>query len=99
MVGLYLIISSYDLDDSMIDLDELLRITGAIILVDVSVLELFKPDNLPERVSLSTETAPPGGVTSLTGERRGGVDDLALRHLRSSMILWRSSRSWSHSRR
>jgi hypothetical protein len=59
MVGLYLIVSSYDLDDSMIDLDELLGITGAIILVDVSVLELFKPDNLPERGSLSTETAPP----------------------------------------
>jgi hypothetical protein len=32
----------------MIDLDELLEIAGAIILVDVSVLELFWPDNLSE---------------------------------------------------
>jgi hypothetical protein len=32
----------------MIDLDELLGITGAIILVDVSSLELFWPNNLPE---------------------------------------------------
>jgi hypothetical protein len=33
------------------------------------------------------------GVTSLTEEPRGGVDDLALRHLLLSMLLWRSSRS------
>jgi hypothetical protein len=32
----------------MIDLDELLKIAGAIILVDVSGIELFWPDNLPE---------------------------------------------------
>jgi hypothetical protein len=32
---LYPIVSSYSLDDSMVDLDELLRIAGAIILVDV----------------------------------------------------------------
>jgi hypothetical protein len=32
----------------MVDLDELLMITGAIILIDVSDLELFWPDNLPE---------------------------------------------------
>jgi hypothetical protein len=32
----------------MIDLDELLKIAGAIILVDVSDIELFWPDNLPE---------------------------------------------------
>jgi hypothetical protein len=38
------------------------------------------------------------GVTSLAGERRGGVDDLALRHLRSSITLRRSSQSWSYSR-
>jgi hypothetical protein len=32
----------------MVDLDELLRIARAIILVDVSDLELLWPDNLPE---------------------------------------------------
>jgi hypothetical protein len=32
----------------MVDLDEFLRIVGAIILVDVSGLELIWPDNLPE---------------------------------------------------
>jgi ABC-type phosphate transport system auxiliary subunit len=32
----------------MIDLDELLKIVGAIILVDVSGIELFWPDNLPK---------------------------------------------------
>jgi hypothetical protein len=32
----------------MVDLDELLMIAGAIILIDVSDLELFWPDNLPE---------------------------------------------------
>jgi hypothetical protein len=32
----------------MVDLDELLRIAGAIILVDVSGLKLFWPENLPE---------------------------------------------------
>jgi hypothetical protein len=41
----------------------------------------------------------PDGVTSLTGERRGGVDDLFLRRIRSSMKLWRSSRSRPYSRR
>jgi hypothetical protein len=43
-----LIVSSYGLDDSMVELDQLLRIAGAIILVDVLGLELFWPDNLPE---------------------------------------------------
>jgi hypothetical protein len=32
----------------MVDLDELLRIAGAIILVDVLDLEFIWPDNLPE---------------------------------------------------
>jgi hypothetical protein len=32
----------------MVDLDEFLRIVGAIILVDVPGLDLFWPDNLPE---------------------------------------------------
>jgi hypothetical protein len=32
----------------MVDLDEFLGIVGAIILVDVSGLELIWPDNLPE---------------------------------------------------
>jgi hypothetical protein len=35
----------------MVDLDELLRIAGPIILVDVFGLELLCPDNLPERWS------------------------------------------------
>jgi hypothetical protein len=32
----------------MVALDEFLRIVGAIILIDVSGLELIWPDNLPE---------------------------------------------------
>jgi hypothetical protein len=32
----------------MVDLDELLRIAGAIILVDTPGLEFIWPDNLPE---------------------------------------------------
>jgi hypothetical protein len=43
----------------MVDLDELLGIAGAIILVDVPGLEFIYPDNLPERWSQSTKTAPP----------------------------------------
>jgi hypothetical protein len=43
----------------MIDLDELLGITGAIILVDVFSLELFWSNNLPEWWSQSTKIAPP----------------------------------------
>jgi hypothetical protein len=35
----------------MIDLDELLGIAGPVILVDVSYLELFWPDNLSEQWS------------------------------------------------
>jgi hypothetical protein len=31
----------------------------------------------------------PEGVTPLVGERRGVVGNLALRHLRPSMTLWR----------
>jgi ABC-type phosphate transport system auxiliary subunit len=43
----------------MVDLDELLRIVGVIILVDVLGLKFIWPDILPERGSQSTETAPP----------------------------------------
>jgi hypothetical protein len=43
----------------MIDLDELLRIAGPVILIDLSSFELLWLDNLPERWSQSTETAPP----------------------------------------
>jgi hypothetical protein len=43
----------------MIDLDEFLVIVGSIILVDVRMLELLWPDDLPEWWSQSTETAPP----------------------------------------
>jgi hypothetical protein len=58
-VGLYSTVSSYGLDDSMVDLNELLRITGAIILVDMSGLEFIWPDNLPEQWSQTMEIAPP----------------------------------------
>jgi hypothetical protein len=57
--GLYLFISSCGLNDSMVDLDELLGIAGTIILVDMPDLEFFWLDNLPERWSQSTETTPP----------------------------------------
>jgi hypothetical protein len=48
IVGLYLIVSSSGLDDCMIDLDELLRIAGPVILVDVPDLEFLWPNNLPK---------------------------------------------------
>jgi ABC-type phosphate transport system auxiliary subunit len=41
----------------MVDLNELLRIAGAIILVDVSGLEFFWPDNLTDSWRQSTEIA------------------------------------------
>jgi hypothetical protein len=40
-------------------MDELLRIVGSIILVDVPGLEFLWPDNLPKRWSQSTKIAPP----------------------------------------
>jgi hypothetical protein len=40
----------------------------------------------------------PDGITSPARDHRGGVADLALRCLQSSMMLWRSSRSWPLSR-
>jgi hypothetical protein len=43
----------------MIDLDELLRIAGLIILVDAPALEFIWPDNLPELWNQSIETTPP----------------------------------------
>jgi hypothetical protein len=43
----------------MIELNELLRIVGPIILVEVFSLEFIWPDNLPERWSQSMKTAPP----------------------------------------
>jgi hypothetical protein len=39
----------------------------------------------------------PDGVTSLPRDHRGWVGDLALRRLRSSMMLQRSSWSWPYS--
>jgi hypothetical protein len=59
IVGLYLIVSSYSLDDCMIDLDEFFEIVGSIIFVDVPSLEFLWPPDLPERSSQSMETAPP----------------------------------------
>jgi hypothetical protein len=49
----------------MVDLNELLRVAGAIILVDMPDLEFIWVNNLPERWSQSTETTLPDGVTSL----------------------------------
>jgi hypothetical protein len=43
----------------MVNLDELLRIAGAIIFVDMPSLEFIWPDNLPERWSQILEIAPP----------------------------------------
>jgi hypothetical protein len=75
----------------MIDLDEYIKIVGSVILVNVPSLEFFRPDDLLEWWSKSMKTALPDGVTSLTGEQCGEVGDLALRRLRSSMMLRRSS--------
>jgi hypothetical protein len=47
-VGLYQIVSFYGLNDSMIELDELIGIDGPIILVEVSSPEFLWPDNLLE---------------------------------------------------
>jgi hypothetical protein len=43
----------------MIDPNELIRVVGPAILVDVLELEFFWPDNLPKRWSQGTETTPP----------------------------------------
>jgi hypothetical protein len=43
----------------MIDLDELFRIAGPVILIDVPNLKLLRPDDLPEWWSQSIETAHP----------------------------------------
>jgi hypothetical protein len=57
--SLYSIVSLCGLDDSMVGLDELLGVAGAIILVDMPDLEFIWPDNLLEQWIQSTETAPP----------------------------------------
>jgi hypothetical protein len=64
----------------MVDLDELIGIAGAIILVDMSHIELLWPDMTTYLSDGARAWKPllPNGVTSLVGERRGGVDDLAL---------------------
>jgi ABC-type phosphate transport system auxiliary subunit len=43
----------------VIDLDELFRVAGSIIFVNVPGLEFLWPDNLLEWWSQSMETAPP----------------------------------------
>jgi hypothetical protein len=48
IVGLYPIVCSGGLNDRVADLDELLWVARAIILVDGPRLELVRPDNLPE---------------------------------------------------
>jgi hypothetical protein len=58
-VGLYQIVSFCGLNDSMIELDELIGIDGPIILVEVSNPEFLWPDNLLEGWSQSMETVPP----------------------------------------
>jgi hypothetical protein len=57
----------------MVNLDELLRIAGAVILVDMPNLEFIWPDNLPKRWSWSTKTAPPrwGDITCWRTSWRG----------------------------
>jgi hypothetical protein len=58
-VGLYQIVSFCGLNDSMIELDELIGIDGPIILIEVSNPEFLWPDNLLEGWSQSMETVPP----------------------------------------
>jgi hypothetical protein len=75
------------------------------VLLDPSYLSMCPALNFSDQITCLSGGARaqkpplPDGVTSLTGERRGGVDDLALTHLWSSMMLQRSSRSRTHSRR
>jgi hypothetical protein len=57
--SLYSIVSLCGLDDSMVGLDELLRVAGAIILVDMPDLEFIWLDNLLEQWIQSMETVPP----------------------------------------
>jgi hypothetical protein len=57
--SLYSIVSLCGLDDSMVGLDELLRVAGAIILVDMPDLEFIWLDNLLEQWIQSTKTVPP----------------------------------------
>jgi hypothetical protein len=48
IVGLYLIISPRGLNDRVVDLDELLWVVVAVILVDGPMLELVRLGDLPE---------------------------------------------------
>jgi hypothetical protein len=57
IVGLYLIISSRDLNDRVIHLDEFFTIARVVILVDRSRLEFIRPGNLPECWCHSAEPA------------------------------------------
>jgi hypothetical protein len=59
IVSFYPIISSYGLDEYLIDLDELLWISRPIIFVNVPGLELIRPSDVPEWCRQSMETAPP----------------------------------------
>jgi hypothetical protein len=65
----------------MVDLNELLGIVGAIILVDVLSLEFIWLDNLLERWSQSTKITPPrwGDISCWRTSWR--VSDLAMQRL------------------
>jgi hypothetical protein len=52
------IVTSSGLDDHVVDLDELFRVTGAVILVDQPRVELVWPSNSPELGRQSTEHNP-----------------------------------------
>jgi hypothetical protein len=58
-VGLHLIISSNSFYDSLIDLDELFRIAGPIISIDMTGFELVWPPDLSKWSCQTAKTAPP----------------------------------------
>jgi hypothetical protein len=58
IVCLHRIITSYGLDDCVVDLGELFRVARAVILVDRPRLDLVWPSDLPELRHQSMECAP-----------------------------------------
>jgi hypothetical protein len=58
-VGLYPIISTGSFYDDLINLNKLLRIVGAVILINVACLELDWPPDLPEWSRQSVEPTSP----------------------------------------
>jgi hypothetical protein len=80
-VDLHTIISSGSFYDGLINLNKFFRITGSIILINVTHLELGWPPDFSKRSHQSAKSTPSSWVMSLARDRRGGLGILTLRRL------------------